>query len=73
MPPGTELTLAKHPGHCNAMQGWRGLLAAGLLATVQLTEAYKLDLGSRGERDTTREQRGPECPIFYVAYLLNNS
>jgi hypothetical protein len=40
-----------HPsaGHCNAMLGWKGLLAEGLLAWVRLTEAYSLDLGSTGQ------------------------
>ena len=62
MPLDIKLPHATSLGHCNTMQGWRGLLAVGLLATVQLTEAYKLDLGSRGERDTIPEQGGSfEC------------
>jgi hypothetical protein len=33
-----------------ATREWRGLLAAALLVTGRVAEAYKLDLGSKGEK-----------------------
>jgi hypothetical protein len=73
MLPDTKLPSAKLSGHWNAMQRWRGLLATSLLATVQLTEAYELDLASRGEHTLFENNTALNAPLCHVVCILNNS